>query len=53
MIEFESFQYHNNINQTELTKGLITIDGELESDDIKSLKFLCQDHIAQKTLEKN
>ncbi|CAC5365577.1 CASP8 [Mytilus coruscus] len=52
MIEFESFQYHNNINQTDLTKGLITIDGELESDDIKSLKFLCQDHIAQKTLEK-
>ncbi|CAG2233484.1 CASP8 [Mytilus edulis] len=52
MIEFESLQNHNNINQTDLTRGLITIDGELESDDIKSLKFLCQDHIAQKTLEK-
>ncbi|XP_076089316.1 uncharacterized protein LOC143059664 [Mytilus galloprovincialis] len=52
MIEFESLQIHNNINQTDLTRGLITIDGELESDDIKSLKFLCQDHIAQKTLEK-
>ncbi|CAG2224734.1 CASP8 [Mytilus edulis] len=52
MIEFESLQNHNNNNQTDLTRGLITIDGELESDDINSLKFLCQDHIAQKMLEK-
>lgn len=47
-----SMERYNNINQTDLTKGLITIDSELESEDIKSLKFLCQDHITLKTLEK-
>ena len=48
----ESISNYNNDNQTDLTKGLITIDGELESEDIKSIKFLCQDDITFKALEK-
>jgi hypothetical protein len=48
----ESITNYNNTNQTDLTKGLITIDGELESEDIKSIKFLCQDDITFKALEK-
>lgn len=48
----ESIEHYNHINQTDLSKRLLEIDNELESEDIKSFKFLCRDHISQRTLER-